>query len=306
MGPIPKVHGRNKDNREEQPNIRLGRPPLEGIPVLGRSSEPRTPRGNPNVIGHVNNIVASIKAPTIEETKLTKYTYEKRESVDIPKTFDNLTSTARTMALAQRSAPGRLLTECCALRAQTNILRAIQGALRSAASGINWYLRFCQSMGAPAFPITQATVSRRREASNPGKTYELYVNHIRKADVMLGGESAWRNSEIRTIAGRLTNAQDRSSALPNFARHNDIFRILERENNRSALARVAYVAYLLPLRVHSATLQLRRASADEPIRKFLPQEPKATIGVNTFEKVQVLSIKSKYRKNIRTFAGDAY
>ena len=120
---------------------------------------------------------------------------------------------------------------------------------------------------------------------------------------MMRNEPTWRNSEFRTVAKGLRTAQDRSFAFSNFAHPSDLFRILDHEANRSTLARVAYISCLFYLRVHSDTLQPQRASAADPLLKFLPQEPKALIGVQTFEEIQVLAIESKYRK---TFADVAY
>ena len=132
----------------------------------------------------------------------------------------------------------------------------------------------------------------------PRGTYSLYVNHLEKADVLLGNEPSRRNAQIKTIAEGLIDAQDRSFAFANFTHPNDLFSILEHENN-SALARAAYISYMFPLRVPSETLQLIRATSAEPLLKFLPRKPKVLIGVQTFEEIQVLVIKSKYRKNIR-------
>ena len=96
----------------------------------------------------------------------------------------------------------------------------------------------------------------------------------------------------------LANATYRSFAFPNSTRHNDLFRILERENH-SAIDRVAYISYLSPISVHSETIQLRTEAASEPLLKSIPRESKATIGAEKFEKVHFRAIKSKYRKNLR-------
>ena len=132
----------------------------------------------------------------------------------------------------------------------------------------------------------------------PRGTYSLYVNHLEKADVLLGNEPSRRNAQIKTIAKGLIGAQDKRFAFTNFAHPNDLFRIMEHGNN-SALARVAYISYLFSLRVPSETLQLIRAASTEPLLKFLHQKPKVLIGVQTFGKIQVLVIKFKYRENVR-------
>ena len=76
--------------------------------------------------------------------------------------------------------------------------------------------------GTHASPITQETLRLWSATFNHGITYGQYFNHIRKADIMLGKEHTWHNSEIRTIDMGLTNAKYRGFACPQFhpiARH---------------------------------------------------------------------------------------
>ena len=118
-------------------------------------------RTKPNMIGQVTDCAESIKSPTNAETRLTRRTEQKGNGIELPTNFHNITPMARTFALAQSSAPDILITEFCDLRAQTNIVRAVQGCLTSVSSGVNCCLRFCDALGTPAFPITHATVRRR-------------------------------------------------------------------------------------------------------------------------------------------------
>ena len=113
---------------------------------------------------------------------------QKKEAIDLPTNFEFLTPLAREMALAQSSSPGRVIHECPGHRAQTDIPRALKGSVRSVASGVKFYLRFCDTMGAPEFPAIQETVRRWSATFNPGKTYGLYINHIKKADLTQGNE----------------------------------------------------------------------------------------------------------------------
>ena len=197
-------------------------------------------REKPNMIGQVTDSAESIKSPTNAETRLTRRTEQKGGGVELPTNFTNLTPMARTLALAQISAPDILITEFCDLRAQTNIVRAVQGCLTSVSSGVNCCLRFCDALGTPAFPITQAKVRRRGATFNPGKTYGLYAKHLRKADVMLGYEPTWHSAEIRTVANELADAQDKSFAFSKFAHPVELFMISE-HGNRPTVARAAYI-----------------------------------------------------------------
>ena len=100
-------------------------------------------------------------------------------------------------------------------------------------------------MGATAFPVTPAPVRRWGAPSNRGKTYGLYINNLKKADLVMGNEPTWRDAEIGTIANGSAVAQDKSFASSNFAHADDFFRISEREK-QTALARAAYLSYQFP------------------------------------------------------------
>ena len=80
---------------------------------------------------------------------------------------------------------------------------------------------------------------------NAVETYGLYINRLKKADLLLGNEPSWRNTEIETIPNGLINAQDKCFSFTNFVQPGDISRTMERENH-SALARAAYISYLFP------------------------------------------------------------
>lgn len=100
---------------------------------------------------------------------------------------------------------------------QTNILSASQGSIRSAALGVKSYIRFCDAMGLHAFPTAKVTVHRWSATFGAGKTYGLYVNIRKKADLLLGNEPTWSNAEIRTIDNAMADVPDKSLEFPNFA-----------------------------------------------------------------------------------------
>lgn len=98
--------------------------------------------------------------------------------------------------------PGHLVTDFCDRQARVDIPRAVQGSLRSAAPGIHRYLRFWCAAGVPAASISQETARMWIATINPGITYGLYINRLRKADLLLGNELRRRSAEIRAIARR--------------------------------------------------------------------------------------------------------
>ena len=292
--------------REELDSIIRTSPTFEGTALLWQATKCWTEgqdlemgSENPDMANQITTLVRDMKAPTLAETKFASLRDALQQKALLPPNFDNLTPKAKTTAIAQSTADHNDILNFCDLQAKFNILRAVQGSLRSVASGINSYLRYCQSIDANPFPITRATVRRWSSTFKPGKTFANYTNHLKKADLLLGNEPKWCNLEIRTIAKGLINAQDRSFAFPNYIQSVDLFQIISHEVTHSPLARIAYLSYLFSLRVPSETLRLVRAPPGTPLLRFLPQTEKALIGVETFEEIQVSVIKFRFRKNIR-------
>ena len=106
--------------------------------MMGRRAKPRTGMRQ-----------AKYERTGNDDGKIDKGTYDRRNAtinkhkelrggvLDIPENFEFLTPMARTLAIAQCAAPDYMIDEFCDLRAQMNILRAVQVSLRSVASGIS-------------------------------------------------------------------------------------------------------------------------------------------------------------------------
>ena len=255
-----------------------------------------TPTSDPTIEGR--RIVAMIKHKTIDQTEYMKRDTELRSLLQLPDTFERLTPLAKTNALHMSRASQHLKDEFFENGAKLNMLRAVQGSLRSVASGINNYLRYCATNNATPFPPSIGTVRRWSTTFNPGKTYCLYTNHVKKASLLLGHGDAWFNSEIQLIAKGLRNAQDRSFAFPNYLMSADVLRLVWHQGTNQT-GMIAYLSYLFSLRVPSETLQLTVARPNEKLLEFKPQGPKALIGPRTYNNTTALVIKFRFRKNIR-------
>ena len=210
-----------------------------------------------------------------------------------------LTPMGQTEALGRSGVPQHLRNECMGNGAKLNILRSVQGSLRSVASGINKYIRFCTLTGPTAFPPSSGTIRRRGATFNAGETYGLYINHIRKASILLGHGDAWLTPEIRLIADGLRNAQGESSALHNFITTSDVMRITIDQGCQRNMGAIAYLPYLFSLRGPSETIQLTIANPNEKLLKPSPQEHKAQIGPRAYHNNTAMVIKFRVRKNVR-------
>ena len=76
------------------------------------------------------------------------------------------------------------------------------------------------------FPPSSGTIRRRCTNFNPCETFGLYINHVRKAAILLGRDDAWLTPEIRLIAKGIRNAQDLIYAFPNFIMTSAAMRII--------------------------------------------------------------------------------
>ena len=195
--------------------------------------------------------------------------------MQLPDNYSKLTPMAKTDALGKSGAPQHLVNEFLDNGAKLDILRSAQGSLRSVASGINNYRRFCTLAKSTAFPASTGTVRRWITTFNPGKTYGLSINHVRKAATPPGHDDAWLTPEVRLIAKGLRNDHDRRFDVPNFIMTSDVMRIILDQGWRRNMGMIAYLSYLFSLRVPSETLQLTIANPGEKLLKFSPHVPKA-------------------------------
>ena len=162
-------------------------------------------------------LLRGLRVQTLDQSPIFSRWLRLKEALDLPDNFDLLKPAARAGFLAACGAPDRLALEFLDLGARANVLRSAQGSLRSVASGLNSYLRFCGIFSIPPFPATTQSARRWGAAFLPGKTFAQYNAHLRKACILLGHPTDWYTDEIRTISRGHRNAQDRSFAFPQFS-----------------------------------------------------------------------------------------
>ena len=138
------------------------------------------------------------------------------------------------------------------------------------ASGVNNYIRFYTLTNSTESPPSTGTARRQSTTCNPGKTYGPYINHVRKAAILLGHDDAWIAPEVRLIAKGLRSAQEKSFAFPNCVMTSDVMRIILRQGWQRNMGMIAYHPYIPPLLVPSETLQLTIAIPNGKLLKFTP------------------------------------
>ena len=193
-----------------------------------------------------DTLIRDLRVKTLDQSPIYLRWVRLKEALDLPDNFDRLKPAARATALATCGAPAHMTLEFLDIGARINILRSVQGSLRSVASGLNSYLRFCGAFEIPPFPVTTQSARRWSATFLPGKTFAQYNAHLRKACILLGHAADWYTDEIRTISRGLRNAQDRSFAFPNFLMSGEVLRIIQFEGRFAPMGMVAFLSYLFP------------------------------------------------------------
>ena len=167
--------------------IRSQDPSLEGIEIIWRSAKSwidyiDTPRTTPLITSadQVLELISSIKAERIYLSQVSIENNRRKRQLDLPESYDKLTPSGKTKAIADLRPSAQGLTQFLDSQARINILRGVQGSLRSVASGITSYVKFCSAVMTTPFPVIPLTINRWSATFNCGKTFGLYVNHVKK------------------------------------------------------------------------------------------------------------------------------
>lgn len=210
-------------------------------------------------IAQTHAICQQMREKAIDETPLTVETERQKKALEIPDNSDRRTPASKTLELQNCGAMEEPVALLFDIQTKLNVIRSAQRPRRSVSSGIASYIRFCHIIEMTPFPVLPHTVKRWSPTCNPGKTFGLCFNHVRKASILLSSHGNWATTEIRTIAKGLRIAQDRSYDCPNFVHSADIMRIVDNEANFATFARIDSLSYAFPLRVPSETICLSRA-----------------------------------------------
>ena len=184
----------------------------------------------------------------IDDATIYKYYCGARDSLDIPRNFEDLSPLNRTSALARAHGDGRCCHQFIKSAERVNIPRTAQGSLRSVTSGIRSYVRFAAVLGRKPFPPTEATVRAWSCISKPGRTYQNYLPRLEKAFFLLELDTNWDAPSVRTISHGLENSQGRSFAFPNFIFSPDLLLIHQHAGARPTFFQAAFLPYLFSLR----------------------------------------------------------
>ena len=211
----------------------------------------------------IDKMLRKFQKRKIPDTEIYKEYGRMWRSIELPGNLDDLAPLLRKKALARSSAMGRDIGTFSKSAERTNVSRSTQGPLKSVASGIRNYVRFCALLGMEPFPPTETTVRSWGALFKPGRTFKNYLAHLKKACFPLEVDTRWDTPAVRTIAQGIENAHGRSFGFPNFRFPNDLIAICGRDGLHSPFSQLAFRSYLFSLLVPSEAIQIRRAYADD-------------------------------------------
>ena len=167
------------------------------------------------------------------------------------------------------------------------------------ASGIQCWVAYCDLQGYPYFPPSSSRVCAWGSLFHPGGTFAQYVAHLSKACQLLDMPTGRHDSSVAAVSRGLRKAQNLSFMFPNYIFRPDLIRFLDYETLESEFGMVGFFSFLIPLRVQSEGLPMRRANLNDDILRRTPQKQQALIGLREVAGDQRLVLKLNTRKNTR-------
>ena len=107
----------------------------------------------------------------------------------------------------------------------------------------------------------------------------MHLPYIRKARFLPNLPTNWITASVLTIAAGLSDAQIRLFQLHNLVRRIDLAQLLRHSPLRSEFGQLAFLSYIISIRVPSGMTQLARAFSNDLIDAYEKQDTTALIGV---------------------------
>ena len=252
-----------------------------------------------NFSANAGLLAQSLRHKDISLTIYAKQHTSTSANLELPDNFETLGPAAKINELARSSASSSDILAFLNNGVTLNIVRQCKDSLPSVASGIQCYSAFCDLIGAPYFPPTNANVKRWGSLFNPGKTFGLYVNHLAKACQILDIATDWYGNSVRAIARGLFNVQDLSAKFDNFIFKEIFAALIRHEGLDTEIGRLFYVSFVFLLRVQSEGLPMKRASSIDRLSDKSPTNDQSLIAIRDVAGEDRLILKLRTRKNIR-------
>ena len=258
------------------------------------------PRSIPNFNGarlDIDSLVRELKKGKLE---LTSYFIQHRDFLirtGLGPGFLSGGPGRRIDTLRRRGFPPEQLDSFLRLGSQINVLSKISKSFAPVASGISTYLSFCDLRGLPRFPPTETQVIDWSALFKPGRTFMLYLAHLRTACEFFAVPTLWASEAVSARARGLKKAHVDVLKFPNFVTRDLLINAIELDGFSNPFVRVMYVSFTFLLRVPSEALRLVMAGPHTEMIKKSPQKHRGIIGVRKIDGIDKLIIKFIERKN---------
>ena len=181
------------------------------------------------------------------------------------------------------------------LSALMRCMASFQGSLKSVASGLRAWARFCDITGEPHFPPTCASLVRFSAWCRSSHTYGLYLSHVKKACLLLGMPTAVFGEDSLRVAkvgiGKMFPAQPRerpSITLP-------VVMGVIRGQPLSEEYMFVIISWVFLLRAASEAVSVRRAREGVDLSRLSSAPSGSWVGLSLSKKT--LFLKLQRRKN---------
>ena len=143
--------------------------------------------------------------------------------------------------------------------AQLNVLGHVRSSLPAVAAGIQGYIDFFGVIQVAPFPPLPFTIVRRGALLAPRRTHGMCWAHLENSGELLGLVAHRRTTAAQAGIDGLANAASNRTYFAHILHMGDFARFLRFGSCNTKFSRVAYLSFLLPLRLQSEDSSLFRA-----------------------------------------------
>ena len=208
---------------------------------------------------------AAISSPALREAPLTaRRRALEQDLFGVDRDAKRLTP-SQMIKLSAEAAPARIdLEEYSAVHNLCSALQAVARALPSVASGIRTWARFCSSAGLPFAP-TEGNVLRYSSMFSSGKTFGLYLAHLKKYALFLDVPlESWYTSRVKIVAQGLKRAHTPVTKIRRAVTLSQMRAMFHRHQD-SEIALLFAISWIFLLRIMGEGVELDVFPPDTPL-----------------------------------------
>ena len=139
----------------------------------------------------IEKIITPLSVNTVGESVFASELSDFGTKLGIPPKFPERTHKAKMEYLALLDCNPEDTESYLRVAARVNLLRSAGSSLRFVCPGINSYASFFSLVNRPIMPPTCETVLLWSAVFSPGRTFKNYLNHLKKACILVEGSLDW-------------------------------------------------------------------------------------------------------------------